>query len=62
MSEPNEEIRLAVLRGRADERERIIKLLDAYFEKWFAVENPNDYEVGRTDGVAACTALIKDKQ
>ena len=27
MSEQNEEIRLAVLHGRADERERIIKLL-----------------------------------
>lgn len=45
--------------GRKQAEERIIKTLDAYFEKWFAVENPNDYEVGRTDGVAACIALIK---
>lgn len=28
MSDLNEEIRLAVLRGRVDERERIIKLLE----------------------------------
>lgn len=31
MSDLNEEIRLAVLRGRVDERERIIKLLEEEF-------------------------------
>lgn len=39
MSEPNEEIRLATLRGRADERERIIKLLEdpATMSNWWAM-------------------------
>ena len=41
------------------ERERIIKLLEEYFEAWFALENPNAYDTGRVDGLASAVALIK---
>lgn len=45
--------------GKFIAEERIIKLLEEYFDAWFALENPNAYDTGRTDGLASAIALIK---
>ncbi len=55
MSEPNEEIRLAVLRGRADERDRIIKLLEELQDHFRRCS----HESGQPRAIEIAIALIK---
>lgn len=48
--------------GTHNERLRIIKLLEEQFEAWYALKNPNPYDVGRTDSLAMAIQLIKGEK